>query len=634
MPLISRIGRRHFRTRMLILGIYMLLCAGGLTMVYPFGLMIAGSTKSEVDQKEFQLLPRFLTDEVVLYRKFVQSLMNEDLHMLRMAYGAEIVSFEAVQPPETDNVVLVEAWDAFVRRPELSAHVYALGHLIAPLSRAVLPEMLRHLIASFHEESGGDLDVLNQTYGTQFLNWHAIDLVAEQYLLRQDWPSEDRFHQRLRRFKQQNGPEHRYYFSADGYYRATYLASQYGRRIDAYNDSHGTAYVSYDKVPLARRVPANDAARRDWEPFVRDVLNLRWIWADRAAGADYRAFLVAKYGSIKAINRNYGTTYGAIDAIPLPETAPETSLPRSDWDLFIRGWADPDTGSMHAIAVEHLIVDSLDAQFREFLRQRFKTLDALNAEAGTTYATFDDIAIPQQAAHYAAFKQRVGAWRWEFATRNYRTVTAYMLRHGRAIFNTVVYCGLAVLTALLVNPMAAYALSRFQLPSAYKVLLFLMLTMAFPQMVNQIPQFLMLREFGMLNTYWALILPGLAHGYSIFILKGFFDSQPRELYESAAIDGANEWTIFWRITMSLSKPVLAYIALFAFTGAYSNFIFAMLICQDERMWTLMPMLYQLQQRAGQGVVFASLIVAAIPTFLVFLFAQNVIMRGIVVPVEK
>ena len=59
MPLISRIGRRHFRTRMLILGIYMLLCAGGLTMVYPFGLMIAGSTKSEVDQKEFSFFPGF-----------------------------------------------------------------------------------------------------------------------------------------------------------------------------------------------------------------------------------------------------------------------------------------------------------------------------------------------------------------------------------------------------------------------------------------------------------------------------------------------------------------------------------------------------------------------------------------------
>ena len=86
--------------------------------------------------------------------------------------------------------------------------------------------------------------------------------------------------------------------------------------------------------------------------------------------------------------------------------------------------------------------------------------------------------------------------------------------------------------------------------------------------------------------------------------------------------------------MSLSQPILAVIALGAFTGAYSNFIMALLICQEEEMWTLMPWLYQLQQRSGEGVIFASLIVAAVPTFAIFVFCQNVIMRGIVVPVEE
>ena len=144
----------------------------------------------------------------------------------------------------------------------------------------------------------------------------------------------------------------------------------------------------------------------------------------------------------------------------------------------------------------------------------------------------------------------------------------------------------------------------------------------------------MLRDFHLLNTFAALILPGLAHGYSIFLLKGFFDSIPRDLYDSAQLDGAGEWTLFWQITMSLSKPILAVIALQAFNLAYSNFMFALLICQDERMWTLMVWLYQLHQKSGQGVVYAGLIIAAVPTFLVFLFCQNIIMRGIVVPVEK
>jgi multiple sugar transport system permease protein len=172
------------------------------------------------------------------------------------------------------------------------------------------------------------------------------------------------------------------------------------------------------------------------------------------------------------------------------------------------------------------------------------------------------------------------------------------------------------------------------MPTVYKVLLFLLLTMAFPPMVTQIPVFLMLRQLGLLNTFTALLLPGLANGYSIFLLKGFFDSLGQELYESAQIDGAGEWVMFWHITMALSKPILAVIALNAFTAAYSNFMFALLICQDPGMWTLMVWLYRLNGGSGAGVIYASLIIAAIPTLLVFVFCQNIIMRGIVVPVEK
>ena len=219
-------------------------------------------------------------------------------------------------------------------------------------------------------------------------------------------------------------------------------------------------------------------------------------------------------------------------------------------------------------------------------------------------------------------------------TRNYLSVFEHMALQGRALFNTVVYCLLAILSALIVNPLAAYALSRYRLSATYKVLLFLMLTMSFPPIVTQIPTFLMLREFKLLNTFWALILPGLAHGYSIFLLKGFFDSLPRELYESAELDGAGELRIFWGITMNLSQPILAVIALNAFTQAYSNFMYALLICQDEKMWTIMPFLYQLQNQSGTGIIYASLIIAAIPTLIVFSFCQNIIMRGIVVPVEK
>jgi len=283
------------------------------------------------------------------------------------------------------------------------------------------------------------------------------------------------------------------------------------------------------------------------------------------------------------------------------------------------------------------------------------------------------------------------AVKWEFTMRNYWQVIDYLAMHGNGLLNTFIFCALAVVTALIVNPLAAYALSRFSLPGTYKILLFCMATMAFPGEVTMIPGFLLLKKFpllpilgglivtvviflmlenwlpkwkenlralislaaglivgvivipalgsdlastSLLNNFAALILPGMANGFSIFLLKGFFDSMPKELYEAADIDGASEWTKFWMLTMNLSKPILAVIALGAFTGAYSAFMMALIIIPDQKMWTIMVWIFQLQSQSSQSVVYASLVIASIPTFLIFVLCQNVIMRGIVVPTEK
>jgi multiple sugar transport system permease protein len=225
--------------------------------------------------------------------------------------------------------------------------------------------------------------------------------------------------------------------------------------------------------------------------------------------------------------------------------------------------------------------------------------------------------------------------REDFLTRNYRLVLAYAVLHGRSLLTTVIYCSLAVLTALLVNPLCAYALSRFRLPYGMSVLLFLLATMAFPAEVSTIPNFLLLKQLGLLNTFFALILPGAANGYWIFLLKGFFDSLPQELYESGLIDGASEMRMFWAITLPLSRPIFAVIALGAFTAAFGNFLFALITCQDPRMWTLMVWVYELQSSGAPNyVLLAALTMVSIPTLLVFIVSQRVIMRGIIVPTEK
>jgi multiple sugar transport system permease protein len=164
-----------------------------------------------------------------------------------------------------------------------------------------------------------------------------------------------------------------------------------------------------------------------------------------------------------------------------------------------------------------------------------------------------------------------------------------------------------VLAQLTVNPLCAYALSRYKLKQTYNILMFFIATMAFPPMAN---------------------------GYYIFLMKGFFDSLPKELYEAAAIEGASEFHMFFKITLPLVKPIMAVKALGAFTAAYGGFMWAFVICQDPRMWTIMVYIYQFQQGNPYHLVMTALVLSSLPLLFMFIFCQKIIMRGIVIPVMK
>jgi len=222
------------------------------------------------------------------------------------------------------------------------------------------------------------------------------------------------------------------------------------------------------------------------------------------------------------------------------------------------------------------------------------------------------------------------------ALSNYRLVGQYLFQRGRAFGNTVLLVLLTILAHLTVNPLAAYALSRFRLRGAEQIVLFLLATMAFPTAVTAIPGFLLVRDLGLLNSLAALVLPTVANGMSIFILKGFFDALPRELYEAAAIDGASEWTVFRKITLPMTTPILAVNALNSFIAAYNSWEWAFLVCQNESKWTLAVWMYQMSQQMGgqPWCVMAGFVLVSIPTAIVFIACQKVILRGIVLPSMK
>jgi len=633
MPMISPVGRKAPKVRLLFAGLYLVLILGGLSMVYPFLLLIAGSTKSGVDIKDVTWIPAFLIDDTALYRKHIESLFNEQLEIMRAVYDSDDTSFEKVTPPENVRPKYVAAWNEFTAAgiPALS---YTVGYMQAQVSRT-FPKYLWLFKQEMIRLYGPTIEQANLQLESEYVGWNGFYLLPEDGYQRRSKPLDTPLGDAWRTFRSNMPADYRYYFSLEGFFKSLFLKTQYTRNIEEYNKVHGTEYASYDDIHLTSTLPAGtDKEREDWSSFVRNTLNLEWVRVSEDAVDSYRDYLKAKYRSMEAINRQYGTNWTSWAEIPLVDSVPWSGLVRSDWEAFINGWLDPDTGVTYQPMPEQLRIQSIDEQFRSYLQARWKSVEEMNAALEANFPNWQAVQIPQKEAHYLAFQQRRGEIRSEFITRNFRAALDHIAFHGRGIRNTVIYCALAIASALLINPIAAYALSRYKPPSSYKMLLFMLLTMAFPPMVTQIPVFLMMRDLNLLNTFAALLLPGLAHGYSIFLLKGFFDALPRELYESASMDGAGEWTMFWNITMSLSKPILAVVALQAFTTAYSNFMFALLICQDEAMWTMMVWLYQLQMRSGPGVVYASLLIAAVPTLIIFIFCQNIILRGIVVPVEK
>lgn len=366
-----------------------------------------------------------------------------------------------------------------------------------------------------------------------------------------------------------------------------------------------------------------------WQTFVRTSYPRRLLRVNvsPALQAQWSAYLVKTCRSPE--------DYARLTGYPPPKALGEVPLRPYENSVLWRGF-------VATLPYEALQTTSPEEAWQAFLRKRYGTLEVLKAvyrdEHGKPFAATDwrDIPLPLAQAFVVTYASSGSKLLWQDITANYRTVCDVLFLRGRAWWNTLVLVALTILATLTVNPLAAYALSRFRLRHTEGILLFLLATMAFPAAVTAIPGFLLIRELGLLNTFAALILPTVANGLSIFVLKGFFDALPRELYEAATIDGAGEWQIFRHITLPMTTPILAVNALNAFVAAYNSWEWALLVCQRQSHWTLSVWLYQMsRQFAGSPwVVMAGFVLVSIPTAAVFLLCQRVIMRGIVLPSMK
>ncbi|ONI40500.1 ABC transporter permease [Candidatus Epulonipiscium fishelsonii] len=245
----------------------------------------------------------------------------------------------------------------------------------------------------------------------------------------------------------------------------------------------------------------------------------------------------------------------------------------------------------------------------------------------------------------AAMQGGIFLWPREFTIDTYEQVFK-----NRSIFTgyvtTLMVTVVGTVLGTFFTATTAYALSKKEMPFSGIFLFLVVFTMLFSG--GMIPNYLLIKDLGLINNRWSLILPGLISAYNVIIMKSYFQSIPSSLEESAKIDGANEVIIFLKIILPLSKATVATIALFMAVGYWNDYFSTVLYINDQDKWALQAVLRymltntnQAMQNAGVSVVAAtnvtattiksaSIVVATVPILIVYPFVQKYFVKGVMI----
>jgi len=215
------------------------------------------------------------------------------------------------------------------------------------------------------------------------------------------------------------------------------------------------------------------------------------------------------------------------------------------------------------------------------------------------------------------------------------TIEAYrrVISQGNLVVwftNSVVVAVAVTVLTVVISALAAYGFSRMLFRGRRLLLAITLASIMVPGQLLIVPLFRQMASFDLVDTYWGVILPQLVHPVIVYILKKFFDGIPRELEESARIDGAGPLRIFASIVLPLSRPVLAAVSIFIFIGAWNNFLWPFIVTNNPDLMTLPVGLANV--RSGYGLQYAqnsaAAFLAALPLLVVFVFFQRQIVRGV------
>ncbi|MGP4040860.1 carbohydrate ABC transporter permease [Gracilibacillus sp. D59] len=204
---------------------------------------------------------------------------------------------------------------------------------------------------------------------------------------------------------------------------------------------------------------------------------------------------------------------------------------------------------------------------------------------------------------------------------------------GRAMINSTLVTVTATILTVLLGALTAYVLSRFTFRFKGLLMVFFLLGMLIPIHSTLVPLFILMDQVGMLNTYWALILPYTAFELpiSIFLITAYMSTIPKEIEEAAVMDGTGYWGIFFKMMLPLTVPAMATVAILAFLRYWNEFVFALVFINDSKLKTL-PLslsIFSDGYSTDYGLTMAAMAIAVVPTIIMYVFFQEQIMKGMV-----
>jgi multiple sugar transport system permease protein len=217
----------------------------------------------------------------------------------------------------------------------------------------------------------------------------------------------------------------------------------------------------------------------------------------------------------------------------------------------------------------------------------------------------------------------------EYRWQNYADVVNSVPFFRFYLNSTIVTVG-RVIPQIFICSLAAFAFARLRFPGRDALFIVLLASLMVPAQITIIPNFVIVRQFGWLDTYWGIIVPTLFSVFGTFLLRQFFMSIPNELQEAAIIEGANPLQIYWHIFLPLARPALAAFALIQILWSWNDFLWPLIVTSSTEMQVL-PVgiaLFQGQFTTNTAILMAAAMLATVPMIIVFLLAQRQLIEGI------